>query len=738
MDSEIYQQEQAHLSDIYQQLVQLKDELSEKLETTHKQAAQDLVTMSEEIRQDFGGADEMLETLAAIETLNSVIDTYNQVHDFDMERLARLGVLLRQPYFAKVRLRMRKGRPPRDVYIGAVGMTDEHHNPLIVDWRNPVAETYYNQEMGPTSYTVDGKVRTVELELRRQFDIQHDHLNMYFDSDIAIEDSLLLSALKSHHSPKLQAITATIQREQNHVIRHEDCPVLLVNGIAGSGKTSVLLQRIAYLLYRERKNLDARQVYLFTPNDVFRRYIDGVLPSLGESNPQTFTWREFVASQGLSDHKLGLDTTADELKTLEEALSTLQLTGADFKDIRLGDTVLLRSSSVESAVQKYAAIPFGGRFMALTTDELHSRLDRKIANLAHDEELQEAMLALDIDEQMNIFGEVLSPANEEETLAFARTYATHLYGAAHDLINKGLWLRIDRIGMRILQKSQLSSVEWLYLHLLMTGGGAKDARYVMIDEVQDYTEGQLMVLARYFSRAHFLLLGDEHQAIKQGTASFDQIKHIFEESHGEVESCELLCSYRSAPRVTKLFWSLVANKAGAEANSVQREDSEPQLIEVTSGDSSVYIDALKKAIQSAAPQGHGANLQGQGIEQQSQDANQQGQDANQQDGLCAVIATDQARIHWLEKELTDTGDIQIQRIGKDDILPATGVVLMELELAKGLEFDHVIVADAQQEVYPDTELSRNRLYTAISRAMHSATVLSQGPMTSLLTPNCKL
>ena len=282
---QIFQEEQRHLSDIYAQLVSMRDDLTEELETSHKGIAQDLIDMSEEVRLDFVGADETMETLAAIETLNSVIDTYNQYHDFTVDKLRRILLLLMQPYFAKVRLQMRPGRPARDVYIGSAGVTDEARRPLIVDWRGPVAETYYNQEMGPTSYVVDGRTRTVNLELRRQFDITQDVLNMYFDTTVAIEDSLLLGALRRHHSEKLQAITATIQREQNAVVRHEDVPALLVSGIAGSGKTSVLLQRIAYLFYRERETLRPDQVYLFTPNSVFEHYIDTVLPSLGESNP---------------------------------------------------------------------------------------------------------------------------------------------------------------------------------------------------------------------------------------------------------------------------------------------------------------------------------------------------------------------------------------------------------------------------------------------------------------------
>ena len=284
-----FEEEQEHLTGIYAQLLAMRDSLVEELEAGQQGIAQDLIAMSEEIRPDFVGADETMETLAAIETLNGVIDTYNQVHDFNVDKLRRVLLLLMQPYFAKVRLQLRPNRPAQDVYIGAAGVTDQNRRPLIVDWRSPIAETYYNQEMGPTSYQVNGKTRTVNLELRRQFDIAQDVLRMYFDTTVAIEDSLLLRALKQHHSEKLQAITATIQKEQNAIVRHEDVPVMLVAGIAGSGKTSVLLQRIAFLFYQQRDALRPNQVYLFTPNSVFERYIDTVLPSLGESNPQTFT-----------------------------------------------------------------------------------------------------------------------------------------------------------------------------------------------------------------------------------------------------------------------------------------------------------------------------------------------------------------------------------------------------------------------------------------------------------------
>ena len=671
-------EEQAHLTQIYAKLSAMRDELAAELEHGHEGAAADLRALSDEIRPDFGGAaDEVMETLAAIETLNSVIDAYNQYHDFSADKLRRLLLLLRQPYFAKVRLKMAPGRPARDVYIGAAGMTDEHSIPLVVDWRSPVAETYYNQEMGPTSYSVDGKTRTVNLELRRQFDIVRDKLNMYFDTTVAIEDSLLLSALKKHHSEKLQAITATIQREQNRIVRHEDVPVMLVNGIAGSGKTSVLLQRIAFLLYRERKTLNPDQVYLFTPNSVFEDYIDTVLPSMGESNPQVFTWKDFVAAQGAGQRDSGEKTSPQQLRRLEQAIPNLVLEPEDLKEIRLGDTVLLKAVQVQGAVEKFERFGVGPRFCALVKDELHERLSRRLSQMSKDDEIQEEMLGLDVDEQVQIFGETISPDDEKETADLTQKYLEHRYAEAHDLIDALAWIRFDRIGMRLLGQQALSATEWLYLKLLITGAGDKNARYVMIDEVQDYTESQLMVLARHFSRAHFLLLGDENQAIMEGTATFPQIKSIFEETHNSVEECRLLTSYRSSPEITELFCSLIDHDTQLKISSVHRAGEKPRVEEF---------------------------------------------------GLTAIVTESDSRTSWLAKQL----GYAVTVLGKNSTLPATGIILLPLRVAKGLEFDHVIIPDAQAEVYRDSPLCRRRMYTAVSRATHRVTALSQGPVTPLL------
>ena len=700
-DDPIMAEEQAHLDEIYAKLTAMRDDLAAELEHGHEGAAADLRELSDEIRPDFGGAaDEVMETLAAIETLNAVIDAYNQYHDFSVDKLRRLLLLLRQPYFAKVRLKMSPDRPARDVYIGAAGMTDERSRPLIVDWRNPVAETYYNQENGQTSYTVNGRTRTVELELRRQFDITRDHLNMYFDTTVAIEDSLLLGALRRHHSEKLKDITATIQREQNQVVRHADVPALLVNGIAGSGKTSVMLQRIAYLLYGERETLSASQVHLFGPNAVFEHYIDNVLPSMGESNPQVYTWRDFCEAQGAGGRDLGEDTDPACLEKLESDISSLFLTADDLREIRCDGTVLLKVASVESAVAKFARFGVGPRFCALVTDELHDRVSRRIASMARDEELQEEMLGLDVDGQVRFFGETVSPENEQETVALTRRWLEQVFAGAHDEVDRLAWLKLDRVAMRMLGKPSVSASEWLYLRLLVTGRGDTDARYVMIDEVQDYTVAQLMVLSRHFSRAHFLMLGDEHQAIREGTASFAQIRKLFGRTHGQVDECRLLTSYRSSPEITTLFSGLVEHDAPVKLASVHRAGVAPRIEALPGRDE--FLAALRKQVAAA----------------------------HEMEGLTALVAADDGAVSWLAKQLRDC-DVTV--IKNNNELPAAGVVLMSLRLAKGLEFDQVIIPDASAETYPDTPLARRRLYTAVSRAMHGVTLLAQDELTPLVT-----
>lgn len=700
MADPVFEEEQRHLTETFAKLQEIERDLAAQLEKSLAEALADKENMLDDLAVDFGNGVN-LETYVEFEAMHQVIDAYNQTNDLRESELRKAQLLQRRPYFAKVTLQFKPEDPPRDVYIGAVGMTDEMQRHFIVDWRSPVAEVYYNQENGRTSYVANGRTIEVDLKLRRQFDIMGDKLNSYFDTTVAIQDPLLLKSLRRERGGKLKDITTTIQREQNQVIRHDDVKALLVSGIAGSGKTSVLLQRIAYLFYRQRENLNPSDVYLVSPNEVFARYIDNVLPDMGESNPVTLTWYSFVTKLGLGDRGLGKDPSGATLRAIDERLEGFTFDSRDFADIRIDDERVISAGQVRGVVQRLAKrIPVGPRLAALVEEELEEKIFQRTRRLAADEEVQETVLDLGTEDIYRIFGGPIYPESEKEFRECAFKYLEDRYKAALDAIRDGQWLRIDRIGMRMLGKESLTSAEYLYLKMALTGAGNRHARYVMVDEVQDYTPAQLMVLARYFKNAHFLLLGDPNQAIKPGTATFDQIRNVFRSLRGEVSECQLNTSYRSSPEITALFTRMMDDTTRMKATSVQRPGVEPEVYAYE--DETAYEAALRAAVESAGAAG----------------------------GLSAVIAANRDQAKALAGLL---GDNVAPMLDRTSTLPSSGVVLLDLPLAKGLEFDQVIIPDAQVALYPDDALSRRRLYTGISRATQKVTILACGELSPLLS-----
>ena len=695
-----FEVEQEHLSTTYAKLQSIERSLQEQLASIFSEVASEKDLITDELNFDFD-AEIHVETMAELEAVNRIIDTYNIAADVTTERLHRAQLLLKQPYFAKVTLQFKPGSEPKDVYIGNVGMTDDDYRHFIVDWRSPIAEVYYNQDNGKTSYEANGRIIDCELKLRRQFDIERDQLKALFDTTVAIQDEMLLAALAQNRSSRLSAITATIQKEQNEVIRHEDVPALLVSGIAGSGKTSVLLQRIAYLFYRQRDTLKPEDVFLITPNPVFQRYIENVLPEMGESNPSSITFESLMCGLGLGSRDLGRDVSADALRAIDEMLPDFKLKQGDFTDIRIEGEPVITAAQAHGAWSKLKNLPTGSHRSALVIDDLLDRLEQRIKRLAKSEKYQDMISDMSDAEQIECFGEnvYIGDMDEAELVSYTERFLRWRYAGVEHEIAEGRWLRLDAIGMRLTGSENLSAIEWLYLKLALVGGGMRHARYVMIDEVQDYSAAQLMCLARYFGKAHFMMLGDENQAIREGTASFDEIREVFTRACGSVDNCELMTSYRSSPEITALFTSLLDNEERVRVESVQPAGIEPVIIECA--DDLDYEVQLKTAVEEAL----------------------------EAECLAAIIAPDARRLAKLEQLLED---LPITMGAGKETMPEHGVLLLDIKLAKGLEFDQVIVPDAGNRSYPDETLARHRLYTAISRATKKVTLVANGKLTSLL------
>ena len=673
MDKDIFASEQAHLTKTYNKLLEIKKGIEQQIAELNEKAVDDKNDMRDNMRFDYADIETTMETLTELEVWNRYIDTYNVESSSLGRRLDTVDKLLQSPYFAKISLKFDDSEDAEDYYIGRAAISDKGHQQMVIDWRSPVAEVYYNQENGPTSYTVDDRTIPVDLKLRRQFDIEKDNLISYFDTQIAIEDPMLLKSLSQTRSDKMQAITATIQKEQNTVIRYPDVAYLLVNGIAGSGKTSVLLQRIAYLFYQKRKTLRPDQVCLLTLNPVFRDYIDDVLPDLGETNPLTLTWKEFLNLAKVPSDSNDLDYTEDgSLNKIHEVLQSLKPEEDDFFDIRQKDKVVLTKKDVFSIAKKFDKFPLGVRLIQTMADELENRAKNALHNMDFSSE----------DESESMAG---SDAKEDNRIE-------NDYGGALSCIRNCGFIDAGHVAQRILGSAQVTPAEWLFTRMELTGICDKNMRYVMIDEVQDYTISQLMVFRKFFPNAKFMLLGDEFQAIREGTLTFAQIEEMAREEKKQYVELPLLTSYRSSPEITEMFAALLPEEKKMLVSSVQREGQ--KVIKKTCKNDIEYYAELEKQIK----------------------------EYEGKDGLTAIICRN---VFNLEKISAKLGKKCPKIIDAQDSLPKNGAFLIELALAKGLEFDHVILPDTDPESYPDDELGKHCLYTAISRATQDLAILSK-------------
>ncbi|MBR5115698.1 MAG: UvrD-helicase domain-containing protein [Lachnospiraceae bacterium] len=680
MDQKEFKKEQAHLTAVYEKLLAMEKSLTERIRTLDATALDDKNDMRDNMRFDYADDETTMETLAELEVWNRYIDTYNVESDSLGRDLRAVRKLLEAPYFAEIRLQFDPAEEPESYYIGRAGIMENGREPMIIDWRSPIAEVYYNQESGPTHYAVEDREIAVDLKLRRQFDLQKDRLISYFDTGIAIEDPMLLKSLSQTHSDKMQAITSTIQKEQNTVIRYPDVPMLLVDGIAGSGKTSVLLQRIAYLFYRKRKDLRPDQVCLMTLNPIFRDYIDEVLPDLGETNPLTITWQEFLAMLRVpvtkEEHE---NDAADRLQRIRDGLPMLTPEPGDFFDIMQKDRLVMSAKEVFGVVREFRQFPYGTRLIQIATDELEERAKNRLRHMAGDS-----------DAASDVGGK--TDDSEDRRLE-------NDYGGAIQNIRKYAWINVRHVAQRILGTRQITEAEWLCTMLELTGACDRNMRYVMIDEVQDYTKAQLEILRKYYPNARFMLLGDEFQSVREGTVSFSEIEEMTRADKKQFVSLPLTTSYRSSPEITELFAALLPEEKKLMVSSVRRP-GEPISIRVCKTERE-YDRELKKLITQY----------------------------EKEDGLTAVICRN---AYQLERLATTLGKDAPAVIEGQDTLPKQGAFLIELTLAKGLEFDQVILPDVDPENYPNDRLGRHCLYTAISRATACLSILARGEASELL------
>lgn len=705
--------EKKHLADTYQQLLTRKTVLNSFLTEGRKKDRLAMQSIDEEIRLNFDNFADRLDTFAAIESKNREIDQMNAALQSAERELAAIDRLLDSPYFGKISLQFEDEETIEDFYIGINGFVNENKEGLIYDWRSPIAELFYAKRLGPVSYQVNNKTISAVLEQRRQFIIEKDQLKQAFDTSVAIQDDVLLAALEANNSQKMQDITASIQHEQNVIIRDLAHKNLLVNGVAGSGKTSAVMQRIAFLLYHFREEMTAENVLILSPNSRFIDYISQVLPSLGEKNPLTLTMRQFCQAfpsvdleseeayfdriQQAPSEAIELLRSADFSRFLQSLSKQLpEELVLQFKPIKRKNVVLFSEETIDTFFQETPKqAPLRDRIQAVK---------KKLA-YAWEERLQKNALAANVhdqvrslteDEQRSLLGTVLKDDSEKTIQKAALRLLKKKYAKVTKQINDLTWFDTKQLLAdsadyfthgQITLTQTTDSLDYtvcllLIRHLVAEKQPVPALRYLFIDEVQDYTPAQLQFLLCLFPMTAFTLVGDQQQAIFTSAITVSEIQTIFQQQAKSLETYQLTTSYRSSGVITRLFAQMLPKETNLNISAVRPAGKLPQfyanLTDVA------LVDIVKELKQPV------------------------------------TIITKDSRSSEELKQFFDKQAVSFH-----------GTVL-PIHLAKGLEFKQVLLYDVSAENY-HTDQDQRILYTAISRAMEELMVTSKTTFSPFLT-----
>ncbi|HBL6604888.1 HelD family protein [Enterococcus faecium] len=703
------QLEEAYLKNVYQKLIDKKNELRESMDTAKIEGNQSLKEMAGELRLNFDSYLDNLDTFSMIEMKNREIDQMNIKQKNAENQLAKIERLLKSPYFGKVVVDFLDNEPKESFYIGTANFTDDADENLIYDWRSPIAELFYNNMIGPSSYTVrQNKIDTVIKE-RRQFLLERDRLVKFFDTSVAIQDDVLLEVLGQDETNEMKAITATIQSEQNTIIRDVKSQNILVNGVAGSGKTSAIMQRIAYLLYLYRDTMTSDDLLILSPNHRFIDYISNVLPSLGERNPLNLTIIQLVSQLSAEEiegeeayfKRITGENVSEQTERLrsKKFIDNLKQSDPLFLDhpnfirglTKNGKTVLSKKT-IEKIYEKVPAHPKLIDRLQATKKALMSEWKNHLLKQAKSPAVQNQVLSLTEDRQLELFGKLISDDSEQSIVAYARKLLQKKYRKITRQIEEMAWVDEHQLFERIYEKRYGSAYAWqptrtvdeaviilAIRHLLVEKVNVPAFRYLLIDEVQDYTLAQLGLLIELFPKTHFTLVGDENQAIFNSSTTFADIMRCFDDYHLPIHRYDLRNSYRSSGAITELFKTYAVDQEKIDIVSIRPQGKEPEYRSFRSSEELLKILAE----------------------------------------ILVSLKGEKAAVITQTEEETQT----LQESIKKNSYGLENCQIIPLSLAKGLEFDHVILYPFEND--GDEQRRRRQMYTAISRGMKSIVVLER-------------
>lgn len=695
----------------------------------------------------------MMDTAVSVRAQQQMLDERQNSWQHATQQLSTLQRLRAKPYFARIDFQEKGAKKPETIYIGLASFNDRPDNFLVYDWRAPISSIYYDGGLGKVSYQTPDGPQEVNVSLKRQFQIEDGVIVTLYDTDEAVTDQMLLSALSNHSGTKMKSIVSTIQQTQNQIIRDTKSDLLFVQGAAGSGKTAVVLQRVAWLLYRYRGKLTSSQVIMFSPNQLFNDYVDSVLPELGEHNMVQMTYFQFVnrrvpryqvatlqqrfeATQDETGRKINdLLTSRRYFDVVTRYAKSLGHANLHFRNIMFHQKPFVTKERLAEIYYSFNNNYNLGNRLDGTKEELIKYLNRRVGSEMRSKWVEQRLQSLSQEDINDLFrNRPREFANEdEERRFFARQIVMKELLPVKRMIDHNNWININAQYVHLLRHTpQLVNLEqlgishdqwqafvdrtvdqmrhrqlsaagvsiYIYLYDLLTGRiGDRRMRYVFIDEVQDYDAFQLAYLKYSFPEARFTMLGDLNQAIftdNDNHSLLEQLGTMFDRDKTRV--LQLTKTYRSTKQITDFTRHILTH--GEAIEPFDREGKLPRV--VVKADEKTAVDEVVATLK---------NYQ-------------------QEHDTTAIIGKTLADSQRIADLLQDRG-VKTTLIKGENQRLVPGTIVVPSYLAKGLEFDATIVWNANDQQYGRDD-QRRLLYTICSRAMHELTLVAIGKVTPLI------
>ena len=592
------------------------------------------------------------------------------------EYLQKLFKVQNKPYFGRIVFKSNENID--DVYIGITHVIDDNNNYYVHDWRSPICNMFYDYEVGKANYLAPMGRIYGEITKKRQYTIKDGKLLHIFDNNINIDDELLQEVLASESSDKMKNIVDTIQTEQNKVIRNTEDKNLIVQGIAGSGKTSVALHRIAFLLYKI-DNLRSNNILIFSPNKIFSEYISNVLPELGEDNTRETTINDF------------LDMEIKEFKKVETFTAFIERSYTNKEDYEF--IKYKQSDKVYEDIDKY--IDKITSKLSFTSDLFTRDYSYTMEELNY--MLKDRYSKFPVSVRLKFMADKISENNFKGSLGKSKKILSELY----DRLN----IKLDLLDVYIsFFKSEFSDYKkdisyikkdknilnyddaclYVYMKCMLYGYNYNtDIKQIVIDEAQDYSLGQIKLISKIFKNASYTILGDVNQTINPYYKynSLEDLTKVLDSS----KYIELTKTYRSTEEIIDYSNRVLGL---SHISAIRRNESIP-VIEKEEDDLEIQ---LRSDIALCTKIGKSM----------------------------AIITKNQNECDKIYNILKNTG---ISKIDNNSKKFNRDLIVVPVYMAKGLEFDSVIIYTDKDNKYTDKE--KYLYYVAITRAQHKLIVYNQ-------------